>query len=59
MIEIIKIDTEDTKVLKSKISHKHGDRGRSWKMESLYQHNKKCYIFGIFVKEGEIILTNQ
>ena len=25
-----------------------------WKMQSLYQHSQRCYIFGIFVKDGEI-----
>ena len=51
---IIKVDAEDTKVLKFQISHKHGDKERSWKM-----HNQRCYIFGIVVKEGEIAETDQ
>ena len=56
---MIWVDAEDTKVLKFQISHKHGDRGRSWKMQSLHLHNQRCYIFGIVVKEGEIVETDQ
>ena len=33
--------------------------GEDWKMQSLYQHSERCYIFGIVVKEEEITEIDQ